>query len=191
MGLGNQTAPSSLTHYGENKALDLTGGGSNVGGKAALAVRFGLCALMAASALACVGVDAGDRVGSAWRSVGSSAAEAGAWFASQQRRLTQDVGRMQEGVDAAMSDARGGAEEAARRVRSRAIMASDACYSLDEAEGCAVAAKSACRRESYADGAPLASSSYVVCSGAWSLRAASAPEGVCKTKRRLNAALCW
>ncbi len=155
------------------------------------ALRLTGVACIAASVMSCMSLDI--EPPAALR--GASAAAARAWFDERQRRLSEGADRLRLSIDEAMASAASGARDSAnetvRRVRSRAIMASDACYSTEETEGCTIAARSACQRASYADGAPLASSTYFACSGSWGLRAADAPEGACKTKRRLNAALCW
>jgi hypothetical protein len=109
------------------------------------------------------------------------------WLDGQHRRVMAGLDRMRADLDGVAEGARGSVEQAARRIRTRAITASDACFSAEE-ESCATAAKTACQRASYGDGAPLASVSYVVCSGFWSTRPNA---GSCRTKRRLNAALCW
>lgn len=127
---------------------------------------------------------------SAAQSISRSAAQSAVWL-DDSLKLSEGLDRMRQGIDGALDSSRDNAGDLVRRVRSRAIVASDACFSADEAEGCNVAAKSACVRASYADGAPLASSTYVACSGTWGLWAGDAPDGACKTKRRLNAALCW
>lgn len=110
---------------------------------------------------------------------------------TQQLQISQGFNRMRDRIEGAMEATKEGAGDIARRVRSRAILATDACFSSDEGQGCDIAAKSACLRANYTDGSALSSSTYVACSGTWGFRAADAPEGVCKTKRRLQAALCW
>ena len=155
------------------------------------ALRTAGVACIAGSVMSCMSLDI--EPPAALR--GPDTAALRAWFEARQRQWSEGAERLRVGFDEAMSDAaagaRDGANETVRRVRSRAIMASDTCHSTEETEGCTIAARSACQRASYGDGVALASSTYFACSGSWGLRAADAPEGACKTKRRLNAALCW
>jgi hypothetical protein len=147
-------------------------------------------ALLALGLASCMGLAGSDRSASLIAAV-TPAEDMGSWLQRQQLQVSAGLGRMRDQVDDALGDFRDNAGDALRRVRSRAIVASDACFSTDESEGCSIAARNACQRASYTDGAPLASSTYVACSGVWGMRAGDAPDGACKTKRRLNAALCW
>ncbi len=147
-------------------------------------------ACVALGLASCMGFGANDR-GSALIAAVTPSEDMGSWLQRQQLQVSAGLGRMREQVDETLGGVRDNAGDALRRVRSRAIVASDACFSTDEKEGCSVAARNACQRASYTDGAPLASSTYTACSGVWGMRAGDAPDGVCKTKRRLNAALCW
>ena len=147
-------------------------------------------ACLSLGAASCVGTATDDR-NAALQSALAPSESAGSWIQRQQLQFSEGLGRMRDQVDGALGGARDGAGDALRRMTSRAIVASDACFSSDEKEGCAVAARLACQRASYTDGAPLASSTYSACSGVWGMQAADAPAGACKTKRRLNAALCW
>ena len=147
-------------------------------------------ACLALGLASCMGFGSDDRSAALTAAVAPSE-DMGSWLQRQQLQVSAGLGRMRDQVDEALGGVRGNAGDALRRVRSRAIVASDACFSTDESEGCSVAARNACQRASYTDGAPLASSTYVACAGVWGMRAGDAPDGACKTKRRLNAALCW
>ncbi len=151
----------------------------------------GLAAAVLALGLAsCMGFGSNDKNAGLTAAV-APAQDMGSWLQRQQLQVSAGLGRMRDQVDEALGGVRDNAGDALRRVRSRAIVASDACFSTDESEGCSVAARNACQRASFTDGAPLASSTYTACSGVWGMRAGDAPDGACKTKRRLNAALCW
>ncbi len=150
----------------------------------------GAVAVIALGLASCMGFGSEDKNGALTAAV-APMAEMGSWLQRQQLQVSAGLGRMRDQVDDALGDVRDNAGDALRRVRSRAIVASDACFSTDASEGCTVAARNACQRASYTDGAPLASSTYTACSGVWGMRAGDAPDGACKTKRRLNAALCW
>jgi len=184
---------AALKNSGEMEASGMAVAESRIGRWS----RLALASIAAVGLASCISLNF-DTGGAALRdsepstgAAGSAGSPATAWLDRQQLLFSAGLGRMREQVDLALAGAKGGAGDALRRVGSRAIVASDACYSTEEAEGCAVAARSACQRASYTDGAPLASSTYVACSGVWGMRAGDAPDGVCKTKRRLNAALCW
>lgn len=149
--------------------------------------RRSLAALAAAAVALVLSACAGQRPDEG----GAPSGGLDSWLQRQQLPFSAGLGRMRERIDGALGDVRDNAGDALRRVRGRAIVASDACFPPDGNEGCAVAARNACRRASFADGAPLASSTYVACSGVWGMRVGAAPEGACKTKRRINAAICW
>ncbi len=115
----------------------------------------------------------------------------GSWLQRQQLQVSAGLGRMRDQVDEALDGVRDNAGDALRRVRSRAIVASDACLSIDEREGCSVAARNACQRASYTDGRRSRAQPTWPAPASGACGAAAAPDGACKTKRRLNAALCW
>jgi hypothetical protein len=112
-------------------------------------------------------------------------------FAAQTQPITAGMTAIQERLDGFVEATIGAGTNAARRVTGRPVEARDACMTDGQADDCASAAKIACKRSSFGDGAPLSSSTYQACSGGWGMQPWAAPDGVCKTKRRLQTALCW
>jgi hypothetical protein len=113
------------------------------------------------------------------------------WVDQQRAQFSSGVTSVRRGIDGAVEATVTASTGAVRRVNGRPINTQDACFMDRPVDGCDVAAKSACQRQSYGDGIALASSTYEACSGSWGLRPWAAPSGVCKTKRRLQTALCW
>jgi hypothetical protein len=108
------------------------------------------------------------------------------WLSRQGAQLSSGITSIRQSVDGAVEATVSAGSGAARRVSGRPVNATDNCPADSVTDGCMIAAKAACNRNAYADGIPLSTSTYQACAGIL-----VTSDKACKTKRKLQTALCW
>jgi hypothetical protein len=110
------------------------------------------------------------------------------WLDNSRRNLDAAIQDLRQGADGVWQATVSAAGGLTRSVSGRPIATMQACPMIDGIPDCVIGARIACAREGYRDGLALTSVRYESCRG---LASVSLAAGACRTKQRLQSALCW